>query len=160
MTMSVAVETAGRGGRKPINSDLNLVPYIDLLTCMVTFLLITAVWTQLASIDVAQKGASRDRQGDDEPPRELVVLVSDDGFVISGSATGAQRTLAKKEGRYDLAGLLAVLKEVRKTLPDKRDLQVAADDTVEYQHVVRAMDTAIAADFPDVSVSDAAAAHL
>src|SRR6187549_1343230 len=47
----------GKGGRqKPVNAELNLVPYIDLLTCMVAFLLITAVWTQLASLSVSQKG--------------------------------------------------------------------------------------------------------
>ena len=47
----------GRSGRqKPVNAELNLVPYIDLLTCMVAFLLITAVWTQLASLSVSQKG--------------------------------------------------------------------------------------------------------
>ena len=30
--MSVAVETGGKGGKKALNADLNLVPYIDLLT--------------------------------------------------------------------------------------------------------------------------------
>ena len=47
---------AANGGKKPLNADLNLVPYIDLLTCMVSFLLITAVWTQLARLRASQKG--------------------------------------------------------------------------------------------------------
>ena len=53
----------GKGGRqKPVNAELNLVPYIDLLTCMVAFLLITAVWTQLASLSVSQKGPGTDTE--------------------------------------------------------------------------------------------------
>ena len=40
--MGVSVESGGKSGKKPLNADLNLVPYIDLLTCMVAFLLITA----------------------------------------------------------------------------------------------------------------------
>ena len=40
--MSVSVDDGGKGGKKSVNADLNLVPYIDLLTCMVAFLLITA----------------------------------------------------------------------------------------------------------------------
>ncbi|HVV52020.1 MAG TPA: hypothetical protein VHO06_20295 [Polyangia bacterium] len=38
------------------HAELNLVPYIDLLTCTVAFLLITAVWTQLARLEVRQRG--------------------------------------------------------------------------------------------------------
>ena len=61
--MAVSTEGSsnlGGGGdrRKPLSADLNLVPYIDLLTCMVAFLLITAVWTQLATLQITQKGAA------------------------------------------------------------------------------------------------------
>ena len=54
--MGVSVDTGGKGGKKSVNADLNLVPYIDLLTCMVAFLLITAVWSQLARLEAHQKG--------------------------------------------------------------------------------------------------------
>jgi biopolymer transport protein ExbD len=71
-----------RGGdrKKPLHADLNLVPYIDLLTCMVAFLLITAVWTQLARLEVQQKG-----QGQEEGPAtvdrmRVAVAVHDGGF--------------------------------------------------------------------------------
>ena len=37
----------GKGGKKSVNADLNLVPYIDLLTCMVAFLLIN-LWEEAA----------------------------------------------------------------------------------------------------------------
>src|SRR5512133_58559 len=56
--MAVSID-GGRGDRnRPLSAELNLVPYIDLLTCMVAFLLITAVWTQLARLDVAPKTES------------------------------------------------------------------------------------------------------
>jgi len=54
--MGVSVDSGNKSGKKPLNADLNLVPYIDLLTCMVAFLLITAVWSQLARLNVHQKG--------------------------------------------------------------------------------------------------------
>ena len=79
--MSVSVDTGGKGGKKPLNADLNLVPYIDLLTCMVAFLLITAVWSQLARLEAHQKGQGQ--AGEDTPPEKvfkLVVLVNDSGF--------------------------------------------------------------------------------
>ena len=55
MTVSVG---GGEGGKKSIQADLNLVPFIDFLSVLISFLLVSAVWTQLARINVTQKSAS------------------------------------------------------------------------------------------------------
>ncbi len=46
----VSVEGGG-GGKKSVNSEVNMVPMIDLLLCTISFLLITAVWSQMARIN-------------------------------------------------------------------------------------------------------------
>ncbi|HEY3351693.1 MAG TPA: biopolymer transporter ExbD [Polyangia bacterium] len=160
--MSIAMGPSGTGGRKALDSDLNLVPYIDLLTCMVTFLLITAVWTQRARVDVAPKTESTIVDGAPPPSAatRLVVIVSEDGFLVGGAAAGTQRTLPKRAGRYDHDTLLAVLRQVKRSFPQKQDLQIGADDAIPYESVVRTMDTALSAAFADVSVTDTAAARL
>jgi biopolymer transport protein TolR len=160
--MSVQVEEGGKGGRKAVNSELNLVPYIDLLTCMVTFLLITAVWTQLARIDVTQKGQAQSAEQTDEKPPEtkLVIVINEDGFTIAGGAAGDQRPIKKKEGKYDYDSLALILKEVKKTYPDKKDVHIASEDTIQYEFVIQTMDTALSAQFPDIAVTDLNAAHL
>src|SRR5512137_376011 len=113
--MSVSVDTGGKGGRKAVDSELDLVPYIDLLTCMVTFLLITAVWTQLARMDVTQKGQAQSAERTDEKPPEtkLVVVINDDRFMVASGA-GEQKPIMKKDGKYDYVTLLALLREVKK----------------------------------------------
>ena len=58
----------GKGGKKPLDAAINLVPFIDLLSCCISFLLITAVWTQLARMDVQQKGQSSAGATDEKPP--------------------------------------------------------------------------------------------
>jgi len=160
--MSVDVGEQSKGGKKPLNSELNLVPYIDLLTCMVTFLLLTAVWTQLARIDVTQKGQAQSAEQTDEKPPEtkLVVVINEDGFLIAGGAAGDQKPIKKKEGKYDYDTLLALLKEVKKTYPDKKDVHIASDDGIQYESVIETMDTALTAQFPDIAVTDINAAHL
>jgi hypothetical protein len=40
-----------RGARRALDSDLNMVPLIDLLMVTIAFLLVTAVWTQMARIE-------------------------------------------------------------------------------------------------------------
>lgn len=41
----------GKGGKRQVNADLNMIPFIDLLMVTVAFLLITAVWTTHSRID-------------------------------------------------------------------------------------------------------------
>lgn len=41
----------GHGGKKSLNHDIPLIPFIDFLLCLVSFLLITAVWSQMARIN-------------------------------------------------------------------------------------------------------------
>ena len=49
----------GGGGKKPVDFQINLIPCIDLLSVLISFLLMTSVWTQIAKIDVKQKPSTR-----------------------------------------------------------------------------------------------------
>ena len=40
--------------KRELNNELNLTPFIDLLSTMVCFLLITAVWIQIGSVEIKQ----------------------------------------------------------------------------------------------------------
>jgi biopolymer transport protein TolR len=157
--MSVSVDTGGKGGKKPLNAELNLVPYIDLLTCMVAFLLITAVWTQLARLQAQQKGQGM--AGEETPPElqvKIVVLVNQEGFNL---VVGQDQTPIPKKGtEYDFEKLSAELKKAKEAHPDKNDAQVASEDTIKFDTLVRAMDTAVEQRFPDISLIDSGAAGI
>ena len=45
---------AGLGAKKELNAELNLTPFIDLLSTIVCFLLITAVWIEIGTVEVKQ----------------------------------------------------------------------------------------------------------
>jgi biopolymer transport protein TolR len=157
--MGVSVDTGGKGGKKSVNADLNLVPYIDLLTCMVAFLLITAVWTQLARLEAHQKGQGQ--AGEETPPDKvfkLVVLVNDSGFNLV--ADQDQQPIPKKGDQYDYEKLADELKKIKDTHADKTDIQVASDDSIKFDILVRTMDTALTARFPDISLIDSGGAGI
>jgi len=48
----------GKGGKKPLDTTINLVPFIDLMAVTIVFLIMTAVWTQLGRRQVSQAGQS------------------------------------------------------------------------------------------------------
>lgn len=157
--MSVAVETGGKAGKKSVNADLNLVPYIDLLTCMVAFLLITAVWSQLARLEAHQKGQGQ--AGEETPPikvLKLVVVVNSEGFNVV--ADQDQTPIPKRGDIYDFEKLGVELKKIKDGHPDKTDIQVASEDAIKFDTLVRTMDTALSARFPDISLIDAGGAGI
>ncbi len=41
----------GHGGKRAANHEIPLIPFIDFLLCLVMFLLVTAVWSQMARIN-------------------------------------------------------------------------------------------------------------
>jgi biopolymer transport protein ExbD len=41
----------GHGNKRSVNQEIPLIPFIDFLLCLVSFLLITAVWTQMSRIN-------------------------------------------------------------------------------------------------------------
>lgn len=47
----VNVDGGGKGGRRSLDTEINMIPMIDLLMVTVSFLLITAVWSTSSRID-------------------------------------------------------------------------------------------------------------
>lgn len=159
--MGVSIDTGGgKGGKKAVDAELNLIPFIDLLIVNICFLLITAVWVQLARIKVSQKGkGSAAEKTQDQPPEmrvKVVVLVGDEGYIITA---GGERLVVPKQGAvYDTEKLASRLREIKTRLPTKEDLTVAAEDGIRYLHLIRAMDVALGQHFTQIQVSDAGAA--
>lgn len=150
--MGISVDEGGRGRRKSVNAELLLVPYIDLLTCMVAFLLITAVWTQLARLEVQQRGQG-EAGTSDEVRTKLAVLVHEDGFVIALDQD--QQPVPRDRGDYDYPALASQLKKIKALHPDKPDLQILSEDGIKFDILVKTMDAAMSSGFPDLSLLDA-----
>src|SRR5688572_21205046 len=102
--MGVSVE--GGGGGKSVDVDINLVPFIDLMSCLVAFLLVTAVWTNLAQINIKPKGVGLEAKDQipQEPPIMVSVLVAGDSHWI-GLSNGDRRQIKKNGENYDFVAL-------------------------------------------------------
>ena len=63
----------GLGQKKELDAQLNLTPFIDLLSTCVCFLLITAVWIQIGTVEVKQSyGTSAKKQEKESFDLDLV----------------------------------------------------------------------------------------
>jgi biopolymer transport protein ExbD len=148
----------GHGGKKSVDHSIPLVPFIDLLLCCVMFLLVTAVWNQLARLNANQQQPGQpqmDTPPPEEPQIKLILQVQKTGFVLA--TTAGERTEIPKSGdTYDVEELVKKLKERRELEPNKKDITVAPEDGVLYVDVVKAMDTVVGQGYEAMSLSDGA----
>jgi len=83
----------GGKGKRATNSDINMIPFIDLLMCTIAFLLITAVWVTNSRINAdAQVPGPPDpnKQVDPQTPEKVLHLhvgENDFGLVWKAGAT-------------------------------------------------------------------------
>jgi biopolymer transport protein ExbD len=157
--MGAQIDTGagGRGGRD-LNVELNVVPFIDLMSCLTAFLLVTAVWTNLAQISIKPKGIGRDSEKmlQEEPPPNISVLVTKNDVWV-GTTLGDRRQIQNLgDGEFDWDGVKEVLGELKESalFTARQDIEVAAEDEVAYDFIIGAMDVSIASGFPDVGFVD------
>ena len=143
-------------GKKNLNVELNLVPFIDLLTCLICFLLMAAVWIQIGKISVSQsgQGAPTEQTPEERERLNLVVAVTPQGFLITGNGQTLEGgDILKKDNQYDFERLGTKLKEIHGLFPDKSDIVVMSEDSINYQDLINTMDVCLANEFPNISVS-------
>jgi biopolymer transport protein TolR len=145
---------SGGGGRKK-TFEPNLVPFIDLMSVLITFLLISAVWTQVSMIQIGSSIYSK--RSDDKPttppPMADVVLkleIRNNNYILTAGKDIV--TLPMVNGEFDDAGLLVNLKKIKEKFPAKLDGSIAMADDLPYERLIHSMDSFLQAGFPKISV--------
>jgi biopolymer transport protein TolR len=140
--MGVSVE-GGKGRGRKLNAELNLVPFIDLLSVCITFLIATAVWVELSSLPVDQALSDPNTPPapppDPPPPPPLTVHVRADGVWV-GRKVEEGRNFAVVGESYDWGAIETEIESDRRTYPDEEQVVIVTDDGVEYQHMIHALD--------------------
>lgn len=153
-----------RHQRRP--SELQLVSMIDIFTVLVTFLLMTAVFSRTVILELRLPSQSADFK---EPPPglQLEIIVHHDDLQVADRSTGPLRTLPMIDTGYDYAGLSEYLKFVKSRYPDKTDASILLERDTPYDTLVQVMDkvrvfetsagiqTVQAELFPEISIGDA-----
>jgi biopolymer transport protein ExbD len=134
-----------------VNVELNIVPFIDLMSCLTAFLLVTAVWVNMSDVRNQQAG----KQASEAPSKDhptIAILLDRDSIQVSQSPSGQGAELVA--GEWDK--LETTLKSFQGADPQRVEVAALSTDAhpINYQALVIAMDTAIKAGYPDVGVTD------
>ena len=160
-----------RGGRRRRTDDtaeLNITAFMNLMVILVPFLLITAVFSRLAILELNLPGSSTEPVEPQDQTFQLEIIVRKDKIEVGDRNQGLLGVYPNIDGAaYDYSALSTKLSELKDRYPAKTDASILLEADIEYDTLVQVMDrvrieqeieddSVVRNDlFPDISIGDA-----
>jgi biopolymer transport protein ExbD len=117
--------------------ELLLVPMIDIFTVLVTFLLMTAVFSRITILQLDLPSSASGPTS--EPKFRLEVIIRQTGLELTnGNAVFAD--IPRVDGGYDLKALSEQALSLKHEHPDVNDASVLSEPRIPYDDVIQVMD--------------------
>jgi len=160
-----------RGGRHHRHdaAELNITAFMNLMVILVPFLLITAVFSRLAILELNLPGSSSEPVEPQDQVFQLEIVVRQDKIEIGDRNQGLLGIYPNGEDGYDYVALADKLLELKERYPTKTDASILLEQDIAYDTLVQVMDTVRVAQkidedkgvidrsdlFPNISIGDA-----
>ena len=149
-------------------AEMNITAFMNLMVILVPFLLITAVFSRLAVLELALPSPDAEQSEPDPDRPRLVLVVRSDGMQLDDER-GALQSFAKQPTGYNTVALNDFLIEIKKRRPKQTTITLMMEPDIAYDDMIQIMDAVRAhreADdtgrmtlkerlFPDISIGDA-----
>ena len=157
------------GGRRRNNetAELNITVFMNLMVILVPFLLITAVFSRVAILELNLPGSSTEPVNTQDLTFQLEITVRKGQIEVGDRNVGALGVYPNSKEGYDLEALSTKLSDIKQRYPEKTDAAILLEAEIPYDTLVQVMDRVrvkvtleneevIRSDlFPDISIGDA-----
>ncbi len=141
----------------PVSGDINVIPFIDMLSVIIIFLIMVSAFLNLGIVESSMpvaggapsaEVAQQKKQQEQQEKLDLTIIITDKGFYIGGAGAILQQrsgepTIPKKpNGEYDYQALNNKLWEIKQTYPNEWTVIILPEDQIEYQVIIKTMDAA------------------
>ncbi|NQV86024.1 MAG: biopolymer transporter ExbD [Woeseiaceae bacterium] len=163
-----------RGGRRHNDdtAELNITAFMNLMVILVPFLLITAVFSRLAILELNLPGSSNEPVEPQDQVFQLEVIVRSDKIEVGDRNQGLLGVYPNTDDGYDYDAVGEKLAQLKERYPDKTDASILLEQDIPYDALVQIMDAVrVSVDievnendvrqlvrtdlFPDISIGDA-----
>ncbi len=160
-----------RGRHRNIETtELNITAFMNLMVILVPFLLITAVFSRVAILELNLPGPSAEPVDPQELTFQLEVIVRVGQIEVGDRNIGALGIYPNTEQGYDYEALSQKLSEIKQSYPETTEAAILLESDIPYDTLVQVMDRVrieetikdrriLRSDlFPDISIGDAPSA--
>ena len=156
-----------RGHHNHETAELNITAFMNLMVILVPFLLITAVFSRLAILELNLPGSSNEPANPQELTFQLEVIVRQSRIEVGDRNIGALGVYPNKGESYDYESLSRKLNELKESYPEKTEASILLEADIPYDTLVQVMDRVRIGEsieeesivrkdlFPDISIGDA-----
>ena len=158
-----------RGGRRydGESTELNITAFMNLMVILVPFLLITAVFSRLAILELNLPGSSTEPVDRQDQTFQLEVIVRTDKIEVGDRNQGLLGIYPNNADGYDYDALSGKLSALKKAYPSKTDAAILLESDIPYDTLIQVMDRVRIAEvikddsivrselFPVISIGDA-----
>lgn len=148
-----------RAGKKHLDFEINLIPFIDLLSACICFLLLTAVWVQVGSMDVKQAVGGQPASDTPKKPTLWVNMGANGEVTLNVQDTnkvpGKLQKLSIKgiEGKMDFTQLAVAVGQLKTLEPELRTALIQPQAQSVYEDMIALMDNFKQQGLVDLGVS-------
>ena len=158
-----------RGGRRydGESTELNITAFMNLMVILVPFLLITAVFSRLAILELNLPGSSTEPVDRQDQTFQLEVIIRTDKIEVGDRNQGLLGIYPNNADGYDYDALSGKLSALKKAYPSKTDAAILLESDIPYDTLIQVMDRVRIAEvieddsivrselFPVISIGDA-----
>jgi biopolymer transport protein ExbD len=131
--------------------ELNITAFLNLMVVLVPFLLITAVFSRMAVVELnlpssASGAASEIGFRPEIIVRELGLEITNGRQIIAA--------IPKIEGEYDLETLATYMRSLKEDYSDVDAASVLVEPQIPYDYLIRVMDVVRSVDIPDATAEN------
>ncbi len=138
--------------------NLDITTFMNLMVVLVPFLLISAVFSRVTILELSVPTAAGGSTLV-QPNFAIEVIVRKAGLELA-NGNSVVAAMPKRDGEYDLEQLSEMLQRLKSSYPEKTDATVLMEPDIEYDYLIRVMDTLREVEIPDEASGEVAKATL
>lgn len=142
-----------RRRRQQDPADLDITAFLNLMVVLVPFLLITAVFTRMAvlELNVPSSPTENNQSTEQQDKLQLEVVVRDHKLIVGDSQRVISVIKNSDSGNYDYAKLSTVMQRLKQNNPKVRRVRILLEPDTQYDVLVHVMDAVRMAQQPSAN---------
>lgn len=142
---------------KDLDFEINILPILDILSVLICFLLLTAVWVQIGTLDTRQAIGDNSTAGKENPPSLWITVDTQGAIQLSMRDLPNKKTYEENINsvgrKVNWAQLEAKLQSLKQQWPELKTGVVRPEAQASYGDVIRIMDKLKQFQFEGVGLS-------
>lgn len=147
--------------KKELNFEINILPILDILSVLICFLLLTAVWTQIGTLDTRQALGDNSVAGAKNPPSLWIELAANGNLKFSlrdvvknPSLKFKSETVISSQAKgINWLGFDQALNDIRVQIPELKTVVITPEAQTNYGDVIKIMDQLKQKQLTDIGLS-------